>query len=567
MSGRHGLRVIVIALLASAGCDGLSERPGHDFSVRLVDWSTSVVGQIYAPVRFAVDGCAAFDLDLDNERGARQALTFTKQSDGAFEAAVPVAALWGPYDCGTQNPWGTLVVTCKDAGRRATMDVQFFISNYVGPRAWHGDVRTIISSGDSEHPGSPWSISTASTTDWDGSVNLPWDRFLHAEWRPFLNLAEMRHPLVRPRLARNGDRAFATLGCGTYPDCPPVSIGPGESAPGERLADIGLTDEKFAPPRGVAHVSTSVVDMAFAEDGALVVISDGGNAWKGTESIVWRVVPAPEGAQGVVEDEATVIARLPREAVSTRLSRTVSGALMFATIAYPERGSLSLKLYVTDGSTVTTRRAVPSDGSDPDVPWGFGMELYEDPDGLWPISNRGTFLSPDGSEMIVVTELQNGISGGRPYRISTDPADRIWDPLPYWDSQYNPWANGGAVWLPGAVALWTGGNIMVPEDTRAPSVVRVYDATAPHALRYEYQVEALPGATVSAYLVGLVAIGDHLVLTTSTGLRILDADGKLVGGADPLPCGARTTAAAEQIGPTWVAVGVGEVIWQFEVGP
>ncbi len=50
-------------------------------------------------------------------------------------------------------------------------------------------------------------------------------------------------------------------------------------------------------------------------------------------------------------------------------------------------------------------------------------------------------------------------------------------------------------------------------------------------------------------------MGDKLALTTSTGIRILGPDGTLIGGSDPFPCSQTTTAVAERVGPTTVAVG------------
>lgn len=163
------------------------------------------------------------------------------------------------------------------------------------------------------------------------------------------------------------------------------------------------------------------------------------------------------------------------------------------------------------------------------------------------------------------------------YWMNTDPADRVLQGFgstagPGFNQQirgpiYYQFANGGAAWLPGAVALWTGGDIMFPGDSNGPSLVQVFEATPPHEFRYEYVVDALPGATTLPNLVGVIAVNGHLVLTTTTGVRILDASGKLVGGTDPFNCGAITTATAEQIGPTSVAVGVGTRVFTFEVGP
>lgn len=384
MGDRHGLRVIV-ASLACAGCGGVSERPGHDFSVRVLDESPiSVVGQIYAPVRFAVEGCGAFDLALEGEEGTRRPLSFEARPDGTHVASVPVAWLRanGRSDCPVApyvnevDP-GTLVVTCRDAGRSARAG--FSLHPRLHPQIdgyWsspHGDIRAVFRGG---ALGVPWWIATSA---YSGEVDFIPGGFLSFAWAPVLNPAAYRNSLVRPRLARSGARAFATLGCEPGAGCPQVPIGPGEWAPGERLADFEVSEDfaRIRAPRGVAHVSSNVVDMAFADDGALVVVSDTSvgrgppqfddqGHWidddpaRWGETIVWRVIPAPEGAQGVVEDAATVIARMPQTTVATRLSRTPSGALAFATVGIVSSGvaiklpGIAIKLHVTDGSTVTT---------------------------------------------------------------------------------------------------------------------------------------------------------------------------------------------------------------------
>lgn len=284
------------------------------------------------------------------------------------------------------------------------------------------------------------------------------------------------------------------------------------------------------------------------------------------ETIVWRVTPAPESAQGVVEDAATVIARMPRTTVLTRLSRTPSGALAFVTARRAPDG-VAVELRVTEGSTVTTSYTAQGVcGREICFDWLAGPTFV----------NPGVYLSPDGSSLIMA--VYPGIRGRttRFYWMNTDPADRalrgfgrtaeppsLLEPTPIYDQ----FAHGGAAWLPGAVALWTGGDILFPGDPSGTDLVQVFDATPPREFRYEYVVDALPGAARAPSLVGAIAVGDHLVLTTTTGVRILDATGRLVGGTDPFHCGATTTAAAEQVGPSTVAVGVGDTVITFEVGP
>jgi hypothetical protein len=365
--------------------------------------------------------------------------------------------------------------------------------------------------------------------------------------------------------------------------CPQVSIGPGESVPGERLADFSASDDPRSAPRGIAHVSTNVIDMAFADDGALVVVSDSsvgrgppqylpdgtpldGDAARWGETIVWRVVPAPESAPSTVEDVATVIGRFPRETVVTRLSRSPGGALAFVTLTWPGGSSeVRVNLHVTDGSTVTTSYTDPGPEESSTFNW------LADPTFV----NPGIYLSPDGSSLITTwDENANALVW-----MNTDPSDRVrrffahppWILPPSGSRRfariYAQFAHGGAAWLTSAVAIWSGGDLLVPYGTASPGVVDVYEASPPHEFRYQYVADPLPGATSAPALVGALAVGDRLVLTTTTGVRVLDASGALVAGFDPLPCGATTTASAEQIGPTTIGFGVGTNVITLDVGP
>jgi len=580
MRAGHGLRM-VLASLVCAGCTGLLDRPGHDFSVRVLDESPiDAVERIYAPVRFAVDGCAAFDLDLENAAGEQRPLTFSAEPDGTYVAAVPVAVLMAGSFCpGSFLPavnevdHGTLVATCRDAGRsaRATFSVHPGLGGGWGSQV--GDIRAVF-------PGVPdvvpWWIATS---DHGGEVGFTPGGFLGFDWAPTLNPAAYRNALVRPRLVRRDTRAFATLGCEAGAGCPQVLLGPGELVPGERVAEfeVSETSASIRMPRGIANVASNVVDMAFAADGALVVVSDtsvgrgpmqsdengvwiddDGLRWG--ETTVWRVTPAPEGAQGVVEDQATLIARMPRRTVATRLSRTPGGALMFATVGKEQ--AIGVKLHLTDGAAVTTTYSV-GDTCTLEACFNFlGNPTFLNP---------GVFLSPDGASLIMEWYWP-------PMQLfmwmNTDPADQVLQPFAPTNGLaynphpiYHPYVHGGAAWLSDAVALWSGGDLMFPGESNGASMLQVFEATPPRTIRYEYAVDTLPGATRRPILVGVVAVNDHLVLTTTTGVRILDAGGNLVGGMDPLPCGALVTATAEQVGPTKVAVGVGDTVVTFNVGP
>jgi hypothetical protein len=272
-------------------------------------------------------------------------------------------------------------------------------------------------------------------------------------------------------------------------------------------------------------VPTAAIDIAYGPDGALVVLSQTGDLgyWSGNSSVVvTRVEPAPEGSQGVIEDTVTVIAELPRQAALGRFVRTAAGALSFLTLQFPEAlGPIVAVLNTTDGQALDQGRSTGALGEvDAHGTNGWGR----------------ADLSPDAARMFVTERAQT-------YSVDVDPSNPEPDEFPYRGRRY--WDEGGVDWLPGAVAIWDYFDI------------DVYDDTPPHALRWEYHVEALPGADVGSHFLGATAVGDKLVVTTNTGIRILGADGALVGGSDPFPCGMTTTAVAERTGPTTVAVGAG----------
>jgi len=575
VTGRHGVQRLGAVLLVCAGCSGVAERPGEDFAARILDPSPiEVVSKIDASVRFAVDGCGTFDLGLEDHSGATHPLSFTSQTDGTFVAAVPVA--WLEDSCtgsalpaeGEVDP-GTLVAICRDADRSARAG--FTIRHRQGSsvhRGQLGEIRGIFPGSEIDRP---WWIATA---EYGGEVDFG-SGTLTGEWAPALDLGAYLNPLVRPRLARRGSSAFATLGCEAQSSCPAVAIGPGESDSGERLGEL---DAGAGALRAVAMVSMNVVDMDYAADGALVVVSDSsvgrgppqylpggaavdGEAARWGETVVWRVTPAPTGGQGVVEDAATVLARLPNETVVTRLARTASGALAFATLGKDTgAGVLRVNLHVTDGSTLTTSYTGSTVGLD--VPGICIQQLGST------FVNAGVFLSPDAASMVFACDHVGF------FWMNTDPSDRalegfgmpsLYDPRQY--DVYDPEVHGGAAWMAEGLALWRGGDLLSTIEGESGGVVQVYEVAPPHAFRFEHSVEALPGALIAPKLVGVVGVGDHLVLTTTTGFRILDASGALVGGTDPLPCGALTTAVAEQVGPTTVAIGVGPAVVSFEVAP
>ncbi len=247
MSGRAGLRVMTLASLLCAGCGGVSERPGQDFSVRVLDASPiDAGGRIYAPVRFAVRGCGAFDLALEDGAGVTRTLPYTEEPEGTFVASVPTAWMREGHCIGSeadsgQEVAGTLVVTCHDAERSARARFALKSQLDIVTKYAYGPVRAVFpgrSAGDAR-----W--IAASELGGEVSIETGWS--LSGAFAPQLDSSAYLNPMVRPRLVTRGDRLFATLGCEPHAGCAPVSLGPGESVPGERLADIDLAAPYRSP--------------------------------------------------------------------------------------------------------------------------------------------------------------------------------------------------------------------------------------------------------------------------------------------------------------------------------
>jgi hypothetical protein len=517
------------------------------------------VGQLDAPVPFVVSGCSEFDLSLEDAAGTRRSLSFTRRTDGSFEASVPVAWMSAARVCSDSEgttvagfmTHGSLIVTCRDAARTATAEfwLRSRTAEFVSGGLYDG-VRAIFPSDDPLQP----AMILAGDVEGGGYLSFPPDLMLWSDWLPFASWSlafAQEDSFLRPRLARRDARAFVTLGCGASSDCPTIAVTTGrtEKVPTERLAEIELPGEYLSAPIALAHVPSSVIDMAYAPDGSLVVLSQwAGRSFTWNRTLVTRVVPALEGSPGTVEDAMTVIGDFPREAVGTRFSRMDSGDLAFATLDYGDpTGDVSLNLHETDGATVTTHHVAD----------GLGHVQANSSYADW---LGWVFLSPDASRMVLSTGREGQAST---WSMRTDRADGVQHPFssPFPAAvERSESVAGGAVWLPGAVALWMGSEWGDPE-----SLVQVFDDAPPHALRWVYRIEPLAGSTVAPYLMSATAAGGRLVLTTSTGLRILDLNGNLVGGSDPLPCGRTTTAPAEPTGPNTVAVGAGLEYFVFDV--
>jgi hypothetical protein len=548
---------LVIAALAAAACDQLRVDPGGDFGVKVLSPTPlAAIGQASVALDFAVSGCDAFQVAV--EAGVTShAIDAAKKADGNFSAAVPVD--WLREEDGTclddaRNPHASaarLVVTCADAGRNASVDLPVSYGTAsvayqaeTAIRLPQGTVQQLFPSAD---PSVPYALTISPL---EAAVDL--NPVLAGLFLSQDGIEELDNPLARPRVAANGTSVFLSSGCFNPSTCPQVAVSSGTTLPGELLQGTTLRDGAGGGTLWQAWVPSSVLDLAFMPDGALLVLSQANDSVDPFVSggvAVTRVVPA-QPAGGLEAAEVTVIGYFPGESARTRFSRAADGRLAFISFALPPGGGrLFSVMHLTGGATVENLS-----GPTADLDLGTGGSISVSGGGLISI-NGGAQLSPDATAL-VAAGAQLGPPGG-PFSLlpSADPA-----------SYPNDDDTGGAAWPAGAVALWRGMSftwrIGADEDLGR---VESFDLLPPHARRFLYDVHALPGGPQTAQLEGVTAVGDKLVLTTSSGVRVLGPDGALVGGADPLPCGLSPTALAIPTGPSTFAVAAGNFVYVFDL--
>jgi hypothetical protein len=534
--------LLLLALLAAA-CDRLTADPGADFGVRLVGSSSlTVVGKLSAPVQFAVSGCDAFDAAIRNDASS-QAVVAIRQEGGTWLADVPVEWLrTEDHDClhDALRPLevrAELVVTCGDGGRSASAALD--VSYGTATRAYESYVGTPVSETRYLFPGPDALRPSAMFVSWaQQGVDLFLafgDSYPMAIGGPLENGGVYLEaaPLAEPRLvatASGSSFAYST-GCAMLLGCPDVAIDAMTSVPSEAVAWIGDGSIWWQ-----TWVPKYVLDMAMIDDRHVVVLSQPfPSAWSPT-SVLSVITKPPEAAP-----QMTVLGYFPGEWVQSRFSTLPDGRLAWLAWVIPDgAGPIRSVLRTTEGASVEVR-ADPTGDEYLGQVWDTGSTISYD-------FGR---LSPDGSEIVLSGARLVGADGAT----TSLPASNDYGI----DGKY-----GDAVWLRDAIALWRGTDWIfgAPE---APGVVEVFDPAPPHARRFEYRVEPMPGGGGNALLYGAVAVGDKLVLTTGTGIRVLGPDGALVGGADPLPCGLSTTSRAARVGPTTVAVGAGTYWYVFDL--
>jgi len=347
--------------------------------------------------------------------------------------------------------------------------------------------------------------------------------------------------LARPRLALQGATAFLSGGRPDFLTCAEIEVAPGLLAPCATL----WVGEVLAPGRPnlspLVNVPGQVVDLASLPDGRVLVLSQ---VYDASDDPVASVVTAVRPGGGLGYGYVTeILGTFRGEWLQGGFSRDAGGGLTFLSLILPDApGPVRSVIHLWDGYDLIPLQ-------DPTYPLDLGARTA---DGELGILKR-VRLSPDGSRL-VVDDAWLGPPYG-PFRETVLVSSRSGNE----DDEGQAWPEGG-------VATWTGASPYRPTiDPVDLGAVDLHDAAPPYALRFYYLVTSLPGAHRPTQLIGAVAVGDRLVLTTTSGVRILGPDGTLLGGADPLPCGLSPTSVAAQVGPTTAAVGAGTHVFTFDV--
>jgi hypothetical protein len=239
---------------------------------------------------------------------------------------------------------------------------------------------------------------------------------------------------------------------------------------------------------------------------------------EGNEALLLSITAFTTTISRIGAETATVIANLENENDPSKFG-LLDGAHVFLTHTADEH----LRLRRVDGSLIADV-PVPGDGA-------FVQ----------------TSLAPSGDTWVT-------IRGGRAWLSTLD------------RSSGTPSAT--ATMLPSTLALdsasgvgvaWTATGIVVHDGTS----VELFERTAPFAKRWNVPVQ-------DRSLVNAVGVSDSVVVQTRTGVRIFDAGGHAIGGADPIDPACALDYTPQHlavVGPDVVALAGREVTYQFKVGP
>jgi hypothetical protein len=503
----------IAATIIICGCDALRPTPGLGFELHVVSETPIVLRQSASPVdvKFTLGGCNHFTMSVAaGGNNVHPLSSWLKQADGSFLASVPVSALTSPGQCGMdeEEPLTSsveLIAHCDDDGRTVKsgpVEVSYAPSWRTTWRNPYGSAQYIFPGAD---PGSVFSVGGG----WLTSHRLD-----------DLAAASGAYGLVTPLepalLARHGERVYLWGGC-PFPanDCPAPTVSfPGGTLQigGSYLYGYELREHSALHAlKSPTLIPGSAGDLAFETSGTLAILS--------------RAI-TPTLVTRLDEGKAPVTVALTNEADATAFSRLSDGSLVFVTCDAldPSIG----RLRRSDGSLVV-EFSLPGSGK---------VELLSlaptakslDPTILMKRNGNVWLGSAGGAWSMVSTEL-----------VLSENAS-------------------GLAWLEDAVVLWSG------------AAAEAFELTPDHPRRYRYLANgldsslALDGAAMPVGIVSATGVGRSVLLTTATGVRLIDPTGQLRGGADPLPChqmqGRIATAALDD---HTVAVTGGEYLYVFDL--
>lgn len=542
------LSLALLAATALAGCDALQANPGSDFAVRpILPGTLRASGAITVPYLFTVEGCAAFDAAMRGPDRSSHPVAVRARPGGGFTADLPTAWLRDDTlacaDDDLQPRAGSvaLEITCRDAGRTVSLEVA--TSHATAARAvrlWSDFPMAVQYVFPGVDPVLPFALAPSLTSRYAlFAPAVPTAGAGSLVAAPISSSWGDAALSPQPRLALQGRSMFLSgTGEDFFPPCAPIEVAPGLVVPCTSLLDGDPTvPDQYLHP--YVTVPSEVFDVAFLPDGRLLVLSQLMDAYPRPTASVLSVVEEATGGWRTTR----VLAVHLGEWLRSGLVQQAGGGLAWLSLVVPDApGPARSVVHVTDGELV-------ADLQDPLSP----LELGGRQDGG--VYAKATWLSPDGSWVVV-------------HGANEDPwLGPLYGPFTKLRADYLP--NGsrgvGAAWPSGAVALWSGTTLDRGPADFDLGQVQVFEGAPPHARRYDLLIGSLPGAHRPTQLVDVMAVGNRLVLTTTSGVRVLGPGGELVGGADPLPCGLSPTSLAVRVGPSTVAVGAGRHVFTFDV--
>ncbi len=488
------LLLLALPLVALTACDGLIFEPGGDFKVTLHTPREISRVQSVGPVEidFDVQGCDQFEVFVSERTISttdEQKLSFEPTDNGRFTTQIPQSWIWEPSnECGfNQNSVlrrSSLRVLCLDDDRSAISPFMDIALQQAANEVWigRGEVEHVVSDGRGRAVsfGGGWISLIEDGQEFDEAVAGGEEGVL-------------------PKVASDDDGLlYVWIGC-PLPRC--------ENTRWDLEQGFIETVGTF-----IYAYDTSQGELELLQREALIIPSNAKSM---------RVDP-----QGRLVALSQTTNKIHVTTFGTRqegFERQV--------VSFDDQGALTELVRRDDGTLVF----MALDEQRPDRAWYHSPGQTPTEVSL-PVEAPGAqlTLAPDGRRWTLQTrdfEVWMGSLDGSWTRLEVEGPPPLVDIL------------GGVIhldhlrvtWLDDAVAVYGTHN------------VEVFEAAPPHAQRYNRIIQSLDAdpQRLSAPAITILEVrpaGAGVAVAINHGVRLLDADGTLKGGAEPLACGYSSSA-------------------------